>query len=153
MEYNIRAATPRDAYTIVPLLREADKREIDASHGTDHEAALYNSIAESDEAFFVSRPDGFPLAVFGVGNTPQSPHIGHPWMIGTDEMLKYRKALVRDARKWVDAKLDTYIILSNYVDSRNAAHINWLKRMGFTVNTDAIISFNSVPFYCFYRSK
>lgn len=153
MTYTIRTATPRDAYAIAPLLREADKREISTVYGTDHEAGLRQSVASSDEAFIASCPDGYPLAIFGVGNTFELPHIGVPWMMGTDEMLRYRKALLKDARRWVEGKLNTYIILANYVDSRNHVHITWLRRLGFTVNTDFANVINSVPFYPFYRSN
>ena len=153
MTYHLRAVHPRDAYILAPLLREADKREIIARQHLDIENALWHSITESDEAFVASRPDGSPLAVFGVGSSEELPRLGIPWMVGTDEMIRYKKALIRDAHKWVEKKLDTYTILSNYVDSRNTVHINWLKHLGFVVFEGHPTSFSDIPFYPFYRSN
>ena len=153
MTYTIRAARIRDAEKFAQLLREADKREIIARTDMDIETALGRSIFESDEAFVASRPDGTLLALYGVGGCGELPRLGIPWMVGTDAMLSYRKALIRDARKWIEKKLDTYTILSNHVDSRNTVHINWLKHMGFNVFEGHPVHFNSVPFYPFYRSN
>lgn len=141
-----------DAATIAPLLREADKNEITAMSGLPPLDALEYSIRESDGAWFVTRPDGHPVALFGVG---EDQGVGIPWMLGTDEMRRYGKSLVKDGRKWVQKWTDKYGFLYNYVDARNTVHIHWLTHIGFTVIlADEYIGHNkSVPFLPFYRSN
>ena len=141
-----------DASTIAPHLRDADKNEIIASHGPDIEQAVLHSIMGS-EASTVCLPDGTPICIFGIGDDMQGN--GIPWMIGTDEMIKHRKALIRDARKWINDQLEVYPLLYNYADSRNTVHINWLRHIGFTVSDipEYIGVDPEVPFYLFTRSK
>ena len=143
-----------DASAIAPHLRDADKNEITASSGPNHTQAILYSILSS-EAWTVCLPDGTPICIYGVGDDARD-HMGIPWMIGTDEMVKYRKALIRNARAWIDAKLHSeYVILYNYVDGRNAAHIKWLHHMGFTVSDvpEYIGADPEVPFHSFHRSR
>lgn len=137
-----------DAATIAPLLREADKNEIKALSGETCQAALEYSVMSSDIVRFVSRPDGEPISIFGVGQ-------GVPWMVGTDLMLHYGKSLVKEGRVWVREMTGIYRSLVNYVDSRNTVHVNWLKRIGFTVEPQNhyIGHDKSVPFLLFHRSN
>lgn len=150
--YYIREALMEDASAIAPHLRDADKNEITASSGPYHEKAILYSILSS-EAWTVCLPDGTPICIFGVGDDTQGG--GIPWMIGTDEMTKYRKPLIKDARKWVLKKLEDFPVLWNYVDSRNRVHIKWLHHIGFTVSAiPEYIGYDpEVPFYNFHRSR
>jgi hypothetical protein len=151
MTYNIRAASLDDAVTLAPLLREADKNEIAAMSGMSPLDALDYSIRDSVEVWFVSRPDGHPLALYGVGVDQVG---GIPWMVGTDEMRRYGKSLVKQGRLWVHSKIEQYGMLYNYVDARNTVHIEWLTAIGFTVvpHDEYIGHDKSVPFLPFYRS-
>ena len=153
MTYHIRTASIEDAVRIAPLLREADKNEIEAMSACSPLSALAYSIATS-KSWIACRPDEVPLAIFGVGNDVGD-GVGIPWMVGTDEMLKYPKSLVRDARKWVEEQLNTYAILMNYVDARNIVHVNWLRHIGFTVSDTKVFvgQDHTVPFLIFHRSK
>lgn len=152
MTYIIRAALLEDARTIAPLLREADKNEITAISGLTVLDALEYSILNSDEAWFVTRPDGEPLALFGIGEDQSA---GIPWMVGTDEMKHYAKSLVKVGRLWVQKWTERYGLLFNYLDGRNDTHYEWLLRLGFDVTlTEEYIGHDkSVPFLPFYRSK
>lgn len=152
MSYIIRAASLKDAAKIAPLLRDADKNEIAAISGLSPLDALEYSISHSDEAFYVTRPDGYPLAVFGVA-TDQD--VGIPWMLGTDELKRYGVSLVKAGRKWVEKWVREYDLLYNYVDARNTTHINWLTKLGFDVilKDEYIGHDKSVPFLPFYRSN
>lgn len=152
MTYNIRAAYMNDAAIIAPLLREADKKEIEAFSGWTPLEAVRYSIENSEAAWYVSRPDGAPILVFGVGSYEQG---GVPWMLGTPLVTHYGKSLVQQGRKWVSHWTDRYGFLCNYVDARNKVHIDWLTRIGFTVTlVDHIVGHDpDVPFYFFYRSN
>lgn len=140
-----------DASTIAPHLRDADKNEIIASSGPDIEQALRYSIMSS-EAWTACLPDGTPICIYGVGDDGEG-H-GIPWMIGTDDMIKHRKALIRDARKWIDIQIQVYPVLYNYVDARNTVHLKWLDHMGFTISNipEYIGADPEVPFFNFHRS-
>lgn len=152
MSYYIREALIEDASTIAPLLREADKNEIAASTGSSPVDAMMYSIMGSKEAFVACLPDGTPVALFGIGDDGVG--YGVPWMVGTDDMIRFSKSLVKDARKWVDKKTTEYPMLYNYVDSRNTVHINWLRRIGFTVSEiPEYFAVSDVPFYLFTRSN
>jgi hypothetical protein len=153
--YYIRVAHSCDAALIGPLLREADKSEIAANSGLHPEEALRQSLDTSSEVHLACHPDGTPLSIFGIGPNTSEPSIGIPWMVGTDEMSKYNIPLVRDARKWVDRHLNTYSILTNYVDSRNTVHLKWLRHIGFNIDeTPQFVGVDlSVPFYQFIRRK
>lgn len=141
-----------DASTIAPHLRDADKNEIIASSGPNIEQAILSSIVSS-EAHTVCLPDLSPICIFGIGDDMQGN--GIPWMIGTDEMIKHRKALIRDARKWINDQLEVYPLLYNYADGRNTVHLNWLRRVGFTISplAEYIGVDREVPFYLFTRSR
>lgn len=155
MNYIIRAAHIDDAASIAPLLREADKREIAASTGVDPLSALQSSFCISTEVYLACRPDDTPLAIFGIGPNSSDAGVGIPWMVGTEEMIHYAIPLVRDARRWVDHQLTTYLYLTNYVDSRNSVHLKWLRHIGFYIDeTPQYIGVDtSVPFYQFHRSN
>ena len=143
-----------DASAITPHLRDADKNEILASSGPAIEQAILYSILSS-EAWTVCLPDGTPICLYGVGDDTRE-GMGIPWMIGTNEMIKYRKALIKDARSWIEGQLhNNYAILYNYVDGRNTAHIKWLRHMGFTLADvpEYIGADPEVPFYSFHRSR
>lgn len=148
MNYYIREALIEDASAITPHLREADRNEIIASSGSKIEQAILYSIMSSD-ASTVCLPDGTPICIFGVGDDTRGN--GIPWMIGTDEMIKHRKALIRDARKWIERQ--EYSVLYNYVDGRNSVHIKWLRHVGFTVSDvpEYIGADPEVPFYLFIK--
>lgn len=149
--YYIREALMEDASAIAPHLRDADKNEITASSGPQHETAILYSILSS-EAWTVCLPDGTPICIFGIGDDTQGN--GIPWMIGTDEMIKHRKALIRDARKWITKQHEVYPLLYNYADGRNTAHLNWLRHLGFKVSDipEYIGHDREVSFYLFTRS-
>jgi hypothetical protein len=154
MTYNIRAASEKDVYAIAPLLREADKAEIKAMTGSSPLIPLLTSFNESDIVWFAYRPDGSPLAIFGVGKDIDCA-AGIPWMLATDEAKRFAVSLVKMGQKWVDRRLSDYGLLHNFVDSRNTVHINWLKRLGFTINPEPhyIGHDKSVPFLFFHRSN
>jgi hypothetical protein len=148
MTYIIRAASVDDAAIIAPLLREADKNEIDAMTGWSPVVGVHISIENSDEAWFVTRPDGSPVLIAGVGK-------GIPWMLGTPLVTHYGKSLVKEGRRVVQRWASRYGYLWNFVDARNKVHIDWLTHMGFTIElTDHFVGHDpNIPFLKFYRSN
>ena len=64
---------------------------------------------------------------------PGRPGVGAPWMVGSDEMLNHKTFLLRQCKRYIHGFLDTYPVLTNYVDCRNIVSIQWLAWVGFAM--------------------
>jgi hypothetical protein len=151
-----RPATVLDAVLIAENLREQDRREVQASSGPNIREALVDSVVGSKESF-VWTLDGKPICIAGVANAglpgPNS-GAGIPWMLGTPEMMGYSKMLVKDARIYIEKKLEEFTCLFNFVHAENSVSIGWLKRLGFKLG-ERIEEYGAgkQPFILFYRYK
>lgn len=123
-----RVATLADAVSIAARLRVADRLEVEASSGLDAYTAVLRSFGDSARTW-VAVIDGTPECIFGISEV--SPEVGVPWMLGTDEVSKQQRALVRDAKRTVDDMQAAYSTLMNFVHIDNRHSIIWLKRLGF----------------------
>ena len=134
-------------------LRQADKDELMASVGLTPAEAIFFSIVDSTENWVVIH-DGKIEAVFGVRWVPEH-NVAVPWFLGTDKIIEYSIAFLRQSKKVVDAWLDQYGILLNLVDSRHTASIKWLRWLGFTVDEEVKVHLfdPNVPFYLFFKVK
>ena len=151
-----REATILDAVALAGNLRDEDREEIEASNGSDLQATLVSSFMSSTETF-VWTLDGKPICMAGVAKSEFPGPLkgaGVPWMLGAPEMVRYSKMLVKDARVYVDKKLDEYPILFNFVHVHNVTSILWLHRLGFRFGQ--LIPEYGVgkqPFIFFYRNR
>lgn len=125
----IRPATIEDAFALAPRLRAADRAELEAQGYLDLDVILAESIAMSDEplAFEVK---GAVHAVFGCAPGPGH---GIPWLLGSDQLFHYPKALLCLPLDYVPGWLKKYGVLANLVHQENTRSIRWLKRIGFTI--------------------
>lgn len=124
--------TQEDIVEMVRNMRESDKAELKASHGLDPYYALVHSIRQSIVSYTV-RVDGELLVIFGV--VPLTLHQGvSPWMLATDAIEKHGVVIYRETHKHVQAMIDRYGYLLNYVHSENIKSIRWLKWLGFTIH-------------------
>jgi hypothetical protein len=115
------------------FLRATDRREAQASHGLGAREALLQSWGASTVRFGIEGDDGQLVGACGV--CPDA-GAGQIWMLGTDQLLattSHRIQLVRRGREWVDALLDDWRLLHNYVFAANTQSVAWLRFMGFTV--------------------
>ncbi len=152
----IRRARQADAAALAEDLRPQDAREIQAMHGgaVDLAEAIRHSIAVSTHAWTAYAGERVAM-IGGVAalGTLLGGNIGSPWLLGSSVMFRRPGALTRTGRRYVAFMHTIYPELSNLIDHRNAVSIAWLRRLGFTVHTDAPVLCGpaQVPFYRFSK--
>ncbi len=120
-----------DCAHIARHMRPSDVREL-----LEHPFNMDRSVLEMahacvsvSEQAWVACADGEPFVMFGVQRPSQT--VAHPWMFGTPLMLRFRKQIVQEAPKWLEALRGEAVLLSNIFDTRNTVHIRWAKSLGF----------------------
>lgn len=129
MTHKITPASIEDAHELAQNLRAADLRELDAFTGGDPLEALIDSIAASPVAW-TWRFEGRVMAIFGASPWADRPGVGSCWLLACEEAAKHRMFFWRQARKFVNAELEHFSVLENYVDCRHTAAIQWLAWCG-----------------------
>ena len=132
VEIEVRPSSIDDAALLAPLLREADRDEMEAvlGAGYDCEAALKYGIEVSYQPY-TGFMDGEPAAVFGVIPEPVKKKVGAIWMMGTDAIPQNPIPFLRSSLIWRDELFEPFNLLWNTVDKRNTLHIRWIKWLGF----------------------
>lgn len=128
-----RDVRPGDAQLLVAGMREADRLECWAAGVDDPLVAVEQSIAASTRCWTIE-VNGRLVSIFGVApcGTVLSP-AGAPWLLGTDEVLRHKRALIRRVPSYIRQMLGLYPLLTNAVHARNHASVRWLRRLGFTL--------------------
>lgn len=126
-----RDSIPKDAITLAPRLREADKQEIMAAVGLKPAPGLLHCLMESKPCLTMVGDEEEPFGMFGL--VPDDDGFSASvWMLASDDIIKYRMVFLREAQRWVKETNKEYPVLYNSVDARNGLHIKWLRWMGFT---------------------
>lgn len=148
MNVTYRAATEEDTVSLCPRLRKADVEELTLSCGPDILPILKKAVVDSNGTAMVALEGDKVICLWGVVTLPT---MGVPWMVGSPEMYKYAKRLVKDCKKWVEETSSRHSFLTNCVHVENHASIEWLKRLGFTIGaTIPQYGVGKAPFYQFY---
>lgn len=124
----LRTPMLSDLTAIADDMREADRQECRAAAGMSPGLALFLSTQYAEECHTMVAPDGEPVGLCGL-TAGQSPEDKQVWMLGTNGLLKHKHTFLTESRKWFEDRARRFI-LWNYVDSRNAVHIRWLKWLG-----------------------
>lgn len=139
---------------IATNLRAADAVELRAASGSgDMLPLLRLSVLSSDSAVMAVNPYGVPVALLGVGTVSLIYNSGSPWLIGTDDLDRYRRALIACGRTYTAAMLQRYARLENHVDARNTRTVAWLQHLGFTLDSAAPFGPAGVPFHRFWIER
>lgn len=150
---DIRPADLRDAALIAPHLRPEDRREMASTHPApvDFVAVLARAIGASTSAFTAfDRETGHPVCVGGVA--PRGDGSGSVWMFGTVWMRGRAIALARVTPSCIKRLHSDYRMLTNWADTRNTLHINWLRWAGFRfLRTSAACALDGSPFVEFFK--
>jgi hypothetical protein len=151
--WRVERACPEHIPEIAAKMREADRREIWASHRHTPRKALECSLERSDLAWtcFV---DG--VAAFMWGAARQGSLLsakGSPWLLGTDAILKVRKDFLRCCPFFVERMQRRFPRLENYIHAENLLSIRWLKWCGFTCDEEAPEAINDEDFFLFWRER
>lgn len=115
---------------IIDNLREADLDEVRASLPGDPGEAVRASLAVSERVWLMVDRTGLPMGLCGVAAAPVA-GVGLPWMIGTDNITEERIAVARQTREVVAEMHESFPVLTNFVDARNDAALEWLLWAGF----------------------
>lgn len=115
---------------VVENLRVGDLDEVRASIPGDPAEAVRTSVAVSERAWLMIDRTGLPVGLCGVA-AAGVPGVGLPWMIGTEGLEDERLALARQTAGIVAEMHEGFPVLTNFVDARNDAAIDWLLWAGF----------------------
>lgn len=146
MEVNFTRPTLQEALKLAPLLRAADREEVERL-GSTAEKAIAQSFGESDYVWLASIGDA-PACLIGVGTVSIMGNVGAPWFLTTDvmETTAAKRALLKFSPVFVTDFLHKYDNLVNYVDARYFRALRWLKWLGFTIGEVEAAPITGQPF-------
>lgn len=133
-------------------MREADVKEIWASHHHEPEKALRYSTTLPGMACSVWF-NNEPSAILGVVVGDIITSTGSPWLLGTDNIVKYRRLFLENSKMVLN---DMFIVaknLSNYVHVDNTVSIRWLKWLGFIFEPARPYGIEGELFHRFHLEK
>ena len=132
-KFTVRLSVPGDAHIIGSNLRQADIEEVKASSGLEPLASLLYSYKVSILAYTIVSSDGLPIGMFGVAPfTTKSGSLGSAWLLGSDDLLKYKRQFLAETKQYVDELHTHFPYLTAWVDNRNTASLKWLLWCGFS---------------------
>lgn len=131
VRFTVREARKEDAETLSCSLREADLNEIVASTFETPREVLERGIATSRPCRAIVDALDRPVALFGV--VPDGSDCGLVWLLGSNDLALARIAVFRRGLALVEELQRAYPVLYNWVDVRNALHLEWLLWCGFRV--------------------
>ena len=124
----VRASVKSDVRPVAENIRLSDREEIWASNHISPEEALSKGLENS--IYCRTIENGYPIAMFGICPHELLGHSASIWLLGTDSLEKIKIKFLRHCRSYIDAMLEYYGYLENYVDVRNTKSIEWLKYLG-----------------------
>lgn len=149
--WQIVQALPEHIPPIAQNMRNADKKEVWASHRQTPEEALVFAF-EHSPLVWTCLIDDIPSSMFGVC-TPEHTEstLGVPWLLSTPRIYRMKQNFLRNSLYYVDAMQRAFPRLENIVHAENTTSIRWLAWCGFTVETSFFTVINKEKFYHFWR--
>jgi hypothetical protein len=132
-------------------MREADRRECIGLGRTPKQSLRLGLIAS--EMCWTAKVDGRPEAMMGLVVESAISGEGTPWFLGTDEVYRHGREMVAWGPRILRAMLDSTPRLSNLVGSFNRPAIRLLRRWGFEVREEVIMSAGGVEFFAFSMGR
>lgn len=149
--WRIENAKPAHIPAISSRMRAADVREVWASDRWLPGEALEKSLQQSVQAWTCLLED-VPAFMWGVCGVSESPHVGVPWLLSTDDIHRVSREFLRQSRAYVERMQAHFPRLQNRVHAENTISIRWLRWCGFTLNA-APETINGESFYSFWRLR
>lgn len=148
--WRILPAAPEHVGPIARNMREADRREVWASHRHTPGEALEHALLGSELAWtcFVHGRPAFMWGAARQGGLMS--RTGAPWLLGTEGLYVVGREFLKRSRFYVGMMQSRFSRLENHVHAENILSIRWLKWCGFTINKTPIV-FNSEKFFLFWR--
>jgi hypothetical protein len=149
----VSRALPEHLPAIAENMREADRREVWASHRHTPQEALEYALGLSPLAW-TCQVDGKPAFIWGAAREEfVISQTGAPWLLATESILKVRREFLLYCPYYVQWMHRRFARLENIVHADNHLSIRWLKWCGFTVEEDAPETRNGEKFYLFWRER
>ena len=121
--------TIKDAEYLAEHLNQANKNEMLAGYGNNILSDILNGMKYS-EAVGCCRFDGVPVAIYGVRKPSPLADYAQVWLFLGEINDKDRYYVARQTKRFVEAILERYSYIYNYVDAGNETIIKWLKFLG-----------------------
>ena len=161
MKYTVRKTEKRDCYDLSERVREVDKQEIWSSGRFTPIKALLEGFKVSEDHCYtlilsekVTNHLNFDkiVGIFGVSKVQEG--TGIVWLIGSDEMTKYKKGFYKVSKEYLKLFLKEFKTVFNYVDERNKTTGEWLKKLGFSfIGREPEFGEDKVPFNLFLKER
>jgi len=148
-----RKAKAEDVRELMPKLRAVDVVELLLSAGPEYGKALIDSVDMCrGQAEAAIDAEGNVIAILGCCYVESNTNLGVPFMVCSDEVDKYPKQVVRDAKERTRKWNKKHPVLANMVHSQNEKTIKWLQHIGYTIGElNENWGYASAPFYQFYK--
>lgn len=140
----VEKATFEHCEMLARVMRDSDQNEVFASDGMTGKEALIMSLKNSQGNAFAGFVDDEIVSMWGVVPCPNGE--GIIWMLGSDSVVSNRRRLMRYAAEFVNHESSCYTALWNMVDDRNAASLNWLRHLGFSIGEPVPHGYLGLPF-------
>jgi hypothetical protein len=137
---------------IADTMRKADVAEVKASSGNSPRTAISASVDLSDWCT-VAWITGEPVVVFGLVQRDILSGIGYPWMLGSDGVLAYKRAILQHTPHAIRCMNDICPVLMNYVHQRNRASVRLLQWLGFTLEPAVPWGVAGEKFHKFHKER
>jgi len=132
MKPEIVRALPEHITAVADRVRPADRVELYLASCEEPAVTLRRSL-ESSTLAWTGLIDGVPVCMFGVVPGTILGDVGHPWMVGTDQLDRYPFVFLRRCKGCVLEMQAAYSTLQNYVYQENTRALQWLIWLGFSV--------------------
>ena len=142
--FKFETPTHRDITQLIRNIRQKDRDEVLASHGTVSQA-IKCALRQSEYAFTL-RARGRLLGICGLVPVSVMGSIGMPWWLSTKSVDRYPITFYRASKIFIDSAHEQYDTLQNFVDTRYTQALNWLRRIGFEVDHNTIEELRGVRF-------
>ena len=144
-------ASPEHIPPIAADMREADRREVWASHRHSPAQALECSLSHSELAW-TCLVDGSPAFMWGVGRYGGLiSTTGRPWLLGTPAVARVSREFLRQCPDYVARMHELFPDLENYIHAENRLSLRWLKWLGFRIDEEPVF-LNGEAFLRFWRT-
>ena len=155
--WSVLPALPEHIPAIAADMREADRREVWASHRHTPEEALTYALKRSELAWTCTI-SGTPAFMWGVARQGSMISVtGAPWLLGTnlffEAQRKLHREFLRQCPDYVNRMMERFPHLENFVHAENRLSQRWLKWCGFTLDTDVPELINDEDFFRFWRDR
>lgn len=133
-------------------MRDQDVAEVWASSHQTPMEALMTGWNDSEYSVVIT-VNKKPAAMVGILRRDVLSGIGIVWVLGTDEIVRYKKQFLIHSKAVINELLTLSPKLYNYVHVKNTVSVEWLRRTGFTLEPEEPFGPDNEMFQKFYIER